>query len=43
MMLMQSCMTAAGITLVKDMPDIGELNKKVGFPVALYENGELIP
>ena len=30
-------------TCKKDIPDIGELNKKVGFPVALYENGQLIP
>ena len=29
-------------TCNKDMLDIGELNKKVGFPVALYENGQLI-
>ena len=30
-------------TCKKDIPDIGELNKKVGLPVALYENGQLIP
>lgn len=35
---------AAKITLVeKDVADIGELNRKVGFPVVLYEIGQLIP
>ena len=35
---------ASGITLVEnDIPDVGELNKKVGFPVVLYEIGQLIP
>ena len=35
---------AAGVTLVeKDIPDVGELNKKVCFPVVMYECGQLIP
>ena len=34
---------AAGILLVeKDIPDIGELTKKVGFPVVLYEAGQML-
>lgn len=35
---------AAKVTLVEqDIPDVEELNKKVGFPVVLYETGKLIP
>ena len=37
-------LTAAGILLIeKDIPDIGESTKKVGFPVVLYEAGQMLP
>ena len=35
---------AAGIKLVEqDLPDVGEQNRKVGFPIVLYEAGQVIP
>ena len=37
-------LSATGIQLVEqDLPDVGELNRKVGFPIVLYEAGQVIP
>ena len=37
-------LAAIGVTLVEsDIPDIGQLNEKVGFPIVLYETAQLLP
>ena len=37
-------LSVTGIQLVEqDVPDVGEMNRKVGFPIVLYEAGQLIP
>ena len=34
----------AGITLIEEnLPDVGEINGKAGFPIVLYETGQLMP
>ena len=37
-------LSASGITLIEQrLPNVGEINRQVGFPIVLYEAGQSIP